>query len=149
MLLDKQAMFSEAQSVAGTNATTVSTNSYDLGAAQTLPSAGGGTVPSDVGKASPPIFAEVTTAASGGTSVEAQLIMSANADLSSPTVLQSSGAIAVASLVQGYQFRLGGSVPPGVSARYLGMRFITVGAVATIAVTAGIAKNKQTNPFVG
>ena len=51
---------------------------------------------------------------------------------------------ALATLIAGYQFRL--AVPPGVSKRYLGLRY-TVGTAETTAgkVTAGLVIDKQTN----
>lgn len=145
MMLDKQNMFSEAQSVAAVASTIVSTNSVDLGAAGTTPT--GASIIYDIGRSNEvKVFAQVTTAVTSGGSatVQVQLIHSDNADLSSPTVLVETAAIAVASLVAGYQFRLG-VVPVGVSKRYLGMQYVIATATTTAGkITSGIVLDKQT-----
>jgi hypothetical protein len=144
MILDKQNMFSEAQSVATTVGTVTSTNSIDLGAAQTT--ATGGAILADIARAGDlQVLCQVTTTVTSGgaATISAQLIQSANADLSSPTVLVQTPAIALATMIAGYQFRL--AVPPGISQRYLGMQYVVAGATTTAgAVTSGIVETKQT-----
>ena len=165
MLLDKENLASDAQAV---TATAVSTNSVDLlgtfwynpgAAAPTTPQIPGFVAtpgasqslnaPKDFGKgADIQAFCQVGTAAfTGGTSIQAQIIMSANANLSSATVLAESAVIALASLVAGYQFRFG-TVPPGITSRYLGYNYVVVGTMATGTITAGFMLDRQTT-FVG
>lgn len=145
MMFDKETLLSNAQ--APTTGTTVSTNSYDLGAAGTVPGLGG-TVPYDVGKGK---MVEVdvqvtTTCTSGGSNTtKAQLITSASADLSTPTVIASSEAIAVATLIAGYRFRLRG-ITQGVTQRYLGVQYVIATADLTAgAFTAGVILDVQSN----
>ncbi len=145
MLLDKQNMFSEAQSVGTAIATVVSTNSIDLGAAGTTPT--GAAIGYDIGKSGDVrILCQVTsTVTSGGAAtIQAQLVMSDNANLSSPTVLQETTVIALATLIAGYQFRLN-TIPAGITKRYLGMQYV-VGTAAPTAgtITSGIVLTKQT-----
>lgn len=145
-MFDKENLLSDAQ--APTTGTTVSTNSIDLGTAGTVPGLGG-TVPYDVGKGTPVtvLVQVVTTCTSGGSNTtQAQLITSASANLGSPTVIASSEAIPVASLVAGYQFRLSGIPGPGVGARYLGVQYVIATADLTAgAFDAGLVLDKQTN----
>lgn len=154
MLFDKQNLFSDQQNLAQAAGTYTSTNAIDLGANPAAPlvnSAGGTFTPiKDLGRGGQAeLVAQVTeTFTSGGAAtVTAQLIQSAASNLGSPTVLASSQAIAVASLVAGYQFRI--EVPVGVSQRYLGMQYV-IGTAATTAgkVTAGFTTDRQTNPTV-
>lgn len=140
MILDKQNTLSEAQAI---TATAYSTHTIDLGAPGTIPWLGG-TVKRDAGGGFPVgVMAQVVTTFSGGTSVQAQLVESANANLSSHTVLNQTDAIPVASLVAGYQFPLG-TIPPGASKRYLGIRYVVVGTPTTGAVTAGLVMDQHT-----
>lgn len=82
----------------------------------------------------------VATAASGGTSVEFQFVGADDAALTSNLlVLGSSGAIAVASLTAGAKFET--PLPPRISSlgkRYVGIRYVTVGAVAAGAYVSDI-----------
>jgi hypothetical protein len=69
--------------------------------------------------------------------------MSDNANLSSPTVLSETPAIALATLAAGYQFRLK-TIPMGVTKRYLGMQYVVAGATTTAgAITSGIVATRQ------
>ena len=155
MILDLQNLCSDAQAV---TATAVSTNAIDLwGAAAiaTVPGPAGTTgvtssVINDVGRGETiEAFCQVGTANfTGGTSMQAQLITSAAAALTGPTVLSETAVIALAALVAGYQFRFG-TIPQGVAQRYLGFNYIVVGTMATGTITAGFVLDRQTNPFVG
>lgn len=132
-LLDKQNVLSDAQ--APTTGTTVSTNTIDLAAAGTVPFLGG-TITNDIGRGTNPpavVVQVVTTCTSGGANTtQAQVITSASANLGSPTVVASSEAIAVATLVAGYRFR-GLALGPGIGQRYLGVQYV----IATADLTAG------------
>lgn len=149
MYLDKQTLLSDDQDLSQAAGTYVSTNTIDLGTAGTIPHLGG-TPLMDIGRGNEPdLLCQITeTFTSGGAAtLTVQLIQSANADLSSPTILQTTPALALATLVAGYQFRL--RIPPGISARYLGVQYV-IGTATTTAgtVTAGIVLDKQTNPTV-
>ncbi len=120
------------QTVTGTDTSVLSTNNIDLLTAR------------DIGKGEPlNVDIDVITAASGGTSVEVQFVEADNAALSSNLkVLGSTGAIPVATLVAGA--RLSMRVPrcdPNAAKRYLGLRYVTVGAVAAGAYFATIVKD--------
>jgi hypothetical protein len=110
------------QTVAATDSSVLSTNTIDLGVAR------------DMGEGSEFIYArsEVLTAASGGTSVEIQVIATDAANLTgNVTVVGTSGAIPVASLTLGSRWAV--NINPRLASkgqRYLGVRYVTVGAVA-------------------
>lgn len=147
MLLDLEALFSDDQAIT-TAGTHLCTNPYDMGAAA-LDSMGN-TVPKDIGRSrNVEILVQVsTTFTSGGAAtLQVDIISDDDAALGSPTVLQSSAAIPVASLVAGYQFRL--ALPAGISERYLGVQY-TIGTAAMTAgaLTAGLIADKQTAPGV-
>jgi hypothetical protein len=144
MRLDKQNLLMDGLLI--DTGTVVSTNSIDLYGAATAASNQvqgattdtlGNTPPFDAGKSDIEILFQVTTAFATSTSVVFSIIMSANANLSSPTVLCSTPSIAIASLVPGYRVRL--AVPKvGVTARYLGCQAVVTGSTGTGNVTAAI-----------
>jgi hypothetical protein len=109
------------QTATGTDTSVLSTNTIDLGVAR------------DIGEGEP-LFGrwEVTTAASGGTSVEFQVIGATAANLGTGVVvLGTTGAIAVASITAAAKFAC--AIRPNIGSlglRYLGLRYVTVGAVA-------------------
>ena len=149
MILDKQALFSDKQDLAQTNATYYSTNSYDLGVGGTMP-AHFGTAYHDPGTGNEvEVFVRVTetftTAASG--TLQVNLVMSANANLSSPTILTpGTAAMAVSALVAGYQFRTVCSIPHGTTARYFGIQYvIATGAMSAGKITAGFVMDQDDN----
>lgn len=124
-----------SQSLTGAAATTLSTDSIDLQTANR-----------NVGRGFP-MRAQVlvATAFTGGTSVSAALVESANSNLSSPTVLAQGAAIADATAVAGYELL---DVPvPGTSKRYLGFQFVTVGIHTTGAVTGHIVAETDNMPY--
>jgi hypothetical protein len=109
------------QTVTGTDTTVLSTNTVDL------------SVNRDIGEGHD-VHAriQVATAASGGTSVEVQVVTADNAALSTNlTVIGSTGAIPVASAAAGARFAL--QINPRIASkgqRYLGLRYVLVGAVS-------------------
>lgn len=156
---DIQNLFSDKQ-VIGAAGTNLSTNVIDLGVAGAVINGsvygvpvgpfggtGGGKLVKDVGTGgSPNIVAQVTTTATGGTSVQVQLVQADDAALSSGAeVLQETGVVPLASLKAGYQFRLGAVVPHGVTKRFLGLKYVVVGVFTAGNITAGLA----TEPGVG
>lgn len=148
MLMDKNTLFSDKQSLAQTAGTYLSDKSIDLGAAAT-DSLGNSPI-SDIGRGVPiEVLCQVTTAfaSSGSATLQVKLVMADDAALSSNlTVLHETAVIAFASLVAGYQFRLGGMPPPGISQRYLGLQYI-VGTATTTAgnILAGLVVDRQSN----
>lgn len=144
MILDKQNMFSEAQDLAQAAGNYLSTNTIDLGSPGS-PVVGG--IVSDVGRGMPlEVICQITeTFTSGGAAtVQAQLVMADNAALSSNlTILDETPAIALATLIAGYQFRLR-AIPQGITKRYLGMRYV-IGTATTTAgeITSGLALSRM------
>jgi hypothetical protein len=130
MITDAQTKFSDAQAV--TTGTQVSTNAYDMGVAR------------DIGRGRQlRIFANVGTAFTGGTSLQANVIESANSDLSSPAVLATGAVVAEASLTSGA--RLLDVTVPQTSKRYLGLQFVTVGTHTAGTVNGGIVIDTDSN----
>lgn len=86
----------------------------------------------------------VTTALTGGTSVKFEVVQSASADLSSPTVIGSTDAVAAASLVAGYNtaVRINPQIG-GNGQRYIGARYTIVGTFSAGKVTADVVTNIQ------
>lgn len=127
------------QTVTGTNTSVLSTNTYDLGVAR------------DIGKGMPlNVIFETIVAASGGTSVQFQVITADDAALSSNVeVINQTDAIPVATLTAGTQIPLViDRIDPLPAKRYIGLRYVLVGAVAAGSYFAGIVVNvpdKQTN----
>lgn len=136
MIMDAQNRPSNAQSVVGTG-TIVSTDSIDL------------LSPLDnLGRSGVPIraVAVMTTALAGATSIQAQLIESANGNLSSPNVLASGPVVAVAAAGAGAKLL---DVPvPDTGARYLGMQYVIVGTSTAGNVTAGLVGGTDRNSTV-
>lgn len=160
---DKQNLLSNAQAIAGAAGTYVSTDKINTqGRLASLPAemvAGattdtlGNTVEDDPGK-SPAldVLFTVTEQFVGGDSVNFQIGYDDSSAFGSPTILASTGAIAVATLKPGYQARL--QLPPGRTAAdiYLGAQYVTLGAGAMTAgkVTAAVIQRggKPTAPGV-
>lgn len=148
MMIDRQNLLSDAQNLAQAAGTYLSTNTIDLGVAGT--DALGNTVINDVGRGHKgELLAQVTeTFTSGGAGTLAvNVVQSANADLSSATVLHGTPALALATLRAGYQFRI--ALPAGITQRYIGLQYVIATATMTAGkVTAGLVEAKQTNPLV-
>jgi hypothetical protein len=137
MILDKQNMFSEAQAV---TATAVSTNTIDLSLAR------------DIGAGEDlSVFITVDEAAvsAGATTVDFQVISSAAAALTSPTVLAELPAVPKADLTLGRK-AMEIKVPRAtllaqpVGQRYLGLNYVVNTAnLSAGKFTAGIVKDFQ------
>lgn len=142
MIFSAQQLFSNDQVV---TATAISTNVIDIGVRGT-PYDAAAALHGDIGKgAKIPLLIQVTTTFATLTSLTFTIETSANADLSSSTVLYSSGAVAAASLVRGYQLPVD-VLPKGATGRYLGIRYTVGGSNATAgAITAGIVMGVQSN----
>lgn len=145
MIFSAEQLFSDDQAV---TATAVSTNVIDTGVRGT-PFDAAAAVNGDIGKGNPIQFlVQVTEDFATLTSLTITLETSENADLSSSTVLYSSGAVGVATLLQGYQIPVQ-YIPNGATGRYIGLRYTVGGSNATAGmITAGITFGNQTN-FTG
>lgn len=133
-MTDRETTFSNDQAV--TTGTQVSTDVYDTGVA-------GVNVNTN---RELQVLVTVTTAFASGTSLNVNLVESASSDLSSPTVLASSGVIAEASLTAGA--RLLATAVPRTSKRYLGLQFVTVGTHTAGKVFGGIVRDIQDTAFL-
>jgi hypothetical protein len=86
----------------------------------------------------------VTAALTGGTSVKFEVIQSASADLSTPTVIGSTDAVVTASLVAGYNTAV--RVNPQIGSkgqRYIGARYTISGTYSAGTVTADVVATIQ------
>ena len=132
MIIDKQALFSEDQAI---TTTANSTNIIDLGndssKVQALNEKG------DI-----ELFVQVTTAFTGGTSIDAVLKSDDDVAFGSPLTIKSTGAVVIASLVQGYQFKLG--TLPRINEQYLRMTYTVVGSPSAGKIFAGLILGRQT-----
>lgn len=141
MIFSAQQLFSDDQAI---TATAISENVIDLGVAGT-PYDAVAPLHQDVGKGNP-IYTliQVTEAFNNLTTVTVTVETSANADLSSSTVLATE-AIALADLVAGKQTFMQ-VLPNGADQRYLGIRYTVAGTAPTTGkFTSGITMGNQTN----
>jgi len=136
MILDKNLILSELQAV---TATAISENVIDLGV--------NGVVPYEAAAAAMnlgagneiPLLLMVNEDFATLTSLTVTLETSAAADLSTPTVLYTSGAIPVATLKAGYKLPIRW-LPDAPLLRYLGVRYTVTGTTATAGkVSAALA----------
>jgi hypothetical protein len=129
MVTDKNLYMSDQQSLVAAVGVIYSERTIKFDAPQAIPQLGTGTGgPHDVGAGNEvEVVVEVneafTSTSSDGT-VKAELIMADSEDLlTNPVILQSSQAIVCPAL--GYQFRLGGTLPIGITKNYLGIKYTT------------------------
>jgi hypothetical protein len=134
MITDREMTFSDDQAV--TTGTEYSTDKYDTGLASH---------PNINTNRELQIYAVVTTAFADGTSLVCNLVESANADLSSPTILLASGTITEVNLTAG-KVLLAAAVPR-TSKRYLGLQFVTVGTHTAGKVWGGIVRDIDDTAF--
>lgn len=149
MILDAQLLLSGAvsalnvltgQAVNGAG-TFLSSNTIDIG-----PLALGGNQAGDIG-AGEELYVEfsVLTAPTVGTTVQFQLIQADDAALTSNVqIINRTDDIPIASLPAGAIVPLHWDpAAPYVPKRYVGARYVNVGAIATFAVAAAVVKNVQ------
>lgn len=92
-----------------------------------------------------PFLMQVTEDFATLTSLTITIETSDNANLSSSTVLASSGAIAAASLVAGYRPSFTRVMPDGVLSDYIGLRYTVAGSNATTGkITAALGTEVNT-----
>lgn len=139
MIIDAENIFSLRQSLVAAVGNLLSTNSVDTGAAGTLPVGynARGSAPHDPGAGTPiEIECKINTtvdSAGGAATIEFQLVMADDEALATNlTVLSRTAAIAEATLVKGYRAYIAGVVPPGVSRRFLGIRYVIAGEAVTV-----------------
>lgn len=135
MITDAQLTLASAQAL---TATAVSPNTIDLSQARDIGSG------EDVR-----VYFNVDTAltSAGATTLQIQIITSAAANLSSPTILAQSDAIPKASLVAGFNFELvvPKSVINALGQRYLGLQLtVNVANFSAGAYSAGLVWNEAT-----
>lgn len=132
MILDKENLFSDDQAVITTAA---SENVIDTGAAK------------DVGPGEPlRVQCQVSEEDfAGGTSIAVALQTATDAAFTSPVTLFTTEAIALASLVAGYEFAIP-MIPKG-ALRYLRLNYTVVGTMNAGKITAGLLFDKQQNDF--
>lgn len=137
MILDKNLIFSENQAV---TATAISANVVRFPANGTVYGEAAA-IARNLGAGNEiPLLIQVTQDFATLTSLTITLETSANADLSSSTVLASSGAIPVASLKAGYRPSFTRVLPDGVLGLHMGLRYTVTGSNATTGtITAALA----------
>lgn len=129
MVIDAFLQLSAAQAL---TVTAFSTNTVDLGVAR------------DIGPGEElEISITVDTVFASGTSVNFQYVTSANANLSTPTVLIETGAVATSELTAGRPpivFRVPRALLKAapIGQRYVGLQYTIVGTFTTGAVTANM-----------
>lgn len=126
-MFDRELIFSKDQAV--TTGTQYSTDKYDAGtAAHNINT-----------NRELQVACFVTEDFASGTSLAVNFVQSANADLSSPDILATSGVIAEASLLKGKELLR--TAVPRTTKRYLGFQFVTVGTHTTGKVFGGILRD--------
>jgi hypothetical protein len=141
MIFSAQQLFSNGQAV---TVTAISENVIDTGVRGT-PYGAKAALTGDIGKGVPIEFlVQVVTTFASLTSMVITLETSANADLSSSTVLYRSETILAAALVQGFNLPVR-IIPDGAIKRYLGLRYTVVGTGTAGNIDAGITMGNQTN----
>ena len=151
MLMDKQVLVSDQQTIAVAAGNLLCTDAIDLGLAGTVPGGLVGSFIRDMGRGGHPQMEVVVTeqvASAGASTTQFQLVTADDAALSTNlTVINETPAIPKATLVPGYRARL--AIPPGITQRYLGVRYVIGTATQTAGkVTAGLVYDIQ-ETFIG
>ena len=93
------------------------------------------------------MYCNVTVALAGGTSVQVQMITSASANLSTPTVITSGQAILLANAGAGA--KLFDAPIPGTAQRYLGLQFVLAGTfTGSGAAQGGVVAETDNQPYI-
>lgn len=155
MVTDKNLYFSDQQSLVAAAGAIMCDRSLSLGAPQAIPLLGSGTGgPHDIGAGSEiEVVVQMNTgldSAGGACTLKAELIMADNEALTTNAViLHSSQAIAEATAVAGYQFRLGATLPIGLTKNFLGVKYTTAGEDATVGTVSAFLTQTRQSTFVG
>jgi len=146
MIFDNTLLFSSGQAI---TASAASTNSIDLGATGTP--VGGSALTRDIGAGEEiEISVLVTEVFATLTSLTVTIETDDNSSFSSATTRYSSGAIAAATLVAGYQFKVPAHFPLGTNERYVRLYYTVAGSNATTGkITAGVVAARQSNSALG
>ena len=147
MIFDTQILFSDAQAVTTTAA---STNVVDLGANGTVSNGSdGGAAPltKDMGKGMKvPLRIQVVENFATLTSLRVAVQVDTVENFASPTTVLETEAVPVADLTTGYVFALD-SFPLKTDQRYVRLNYSVTGPAATAGrITAGVTAGNQTNP---
>lgn len=133
MILDKQALFSDAQAI---TASAASTNQYDCGATGT-PSGSSVPLKFDLGISDIPLLIQVVEDFATLTSLTVTIQTDSDVAFGSPATAWTSGAIPVASLKAGYKFAAI-FAPLTTNERYVRLNYTVGGSNATAGkITAG------------
>lgn len=135
MITDAQTRLALAQAITAA-ATTVTQNTWDGLSAATNPGIG----------PDRRAYAKVSTTLVGGTNIRCELISSASANLSSPTILLVGPTLTTANAVAGATL-LDVVIPPTITQRYVGMQFVSTGAHTAGAVEAYIMADVSHMPY--
>ena len=142
MIFDKQNLFSDAQAI---TATAASTNVIDLGATGTV-AGEGAPISRDIGPGVPiPLRVQVVEAFNTLTSLAVALQVSTTENFAAPITVETQ-TIALADLKAGAVFGGLYYVPRGTNARYARLNYTVTGTAPTTGkVTAGIVAGHQEN----
>ena len=142
MILNADLILSENQAITSTAVSTNVIGWPDNG----TPPRGGAPIARNLGAGTPiPMLMQVTEAFATLTSLTITMETSDNADLSSSTVLGSSGAIPAASLKPGYRPSFTRFVPDATMKKYFGLRYTVTGTAATAGkISAAVATEVNT-----
>lgn len=127
MYIDKQYMFSNDQAI---TVTADSESIIDLGL-------------TEIGEGEPiEILARVALALTGGTSLQVSVVTSASSTFNGSTTILTTAAIAEASLVAGYDFKVGRL--PDDALQYIKLVYTVVGTFSAGAMVAGLVLDRDT-----
>lgn len=145
MMLSAEQIFSDAQALTGTAA---STNVIDLGATGTVLGSPAALV-RDIGPGKAVEFIVQLGVDSGGTSptLDVDVEIDTVENFASPTVVASSQQLAGGSA--GDRVQLNCTLPEGTNQRYLRLNYTLGGTSPTYTITAGIVAADQTNVVPG
>jgi hypothetical protein len=142
MIFDKQGLFSDAQAI---TASAASSNVIDLGTTGT-PVGGAAALSRDMGRSMVPILIQVVEDFATLTSLKVAVQVDTVENFASPETVLESEAIPVADLVAGYIFNID-KLPRRTDQRYVRLYYTVAGSNATAGkVTAGVVTAQQQNP---
>lgn len=143
MILDDTLVFSDAQAI---TATAASTNVIDIGAAGT-PYGASTAVRRDIGIGTNiPIAVTVTETFATLTSLTISLQVDSTAAFSSPTTVAVGPTVAAAALTVGTLLSFPAEIPEGTNEQFMRLNYTVAGSDATAGkLTAAIVAGRQTN----